>query len=150
LKLIGTIMTRDNGRPENVYGNWKVPYWQLRHELRLTDFLLCYPESDVLRGHIVNRRIRPDAEMTLNGIFYFVELDTGEQTLSQVCRRQAVYAGVEDFVLYVTTTERRRESLRRNCSEAVRKIALFGVLDDVMRQPHGAVWMDAFGESAAV
>jgi hypothetical protein len=88
--------------------------------------------------------------MTLNGRFFYVELDTGEQTLSQVRRRQAVYAGVHDFVLYVTMSPRRLENLRRNCHEAVRNIALFTTLDAAKREPHGEIWIDAMGEKAGI
>src|SRR2546430_1440081 len=103
LRLVGQIMTGDSGRPENIFSNgFKPKYDQIRHELLLTDFLLGYPEADTLRGWAVNRRLRPDAEMTLGDYFYYVELDTGEQTHAQVRRRQARYAGVEDFLLYVT------------------------------------------------
>jgi hypothetical protein len=144
-------MTGDSGRPENIFSNgFKPKYDQIRHELLLTDFLLGYPEADTLRGWAVNRRLRPDAEMTLGDYFYYVELDTGEQTHAQVRRRQARYAGVEDFVLYVTMSPKRLESLRRHAHEAVRKIALFTTLADAQRDPRGPIWVDCLGETAAI
>ena len=144
-------MTGDAGRPENVFSNsWKPPIHLLRHELLLTDFLLAYPESDALRGFAVNRRLRPDAEMTLEDYFYYVELDTGEQSHAQVRRRQLRYSGVEHFLLYVTQTQKRLETLRRNAHDAVRTIALFAILDDVLQQPHGPVWLDCHGEKTAI
>ena len=139
-------MCRDSGRPEIVMCNgFKVPYQQLPHELIVTDFALCYPEADVLRGYATNRRLRPDAEMTLYDRLFYVELDTGEESHAQVGKRQAVYAGTMNYVLWVTLSVRRRESLRRNCHEAVRSTALFAVLDDVKRNPLGDVWIDAWG-----
>ena len=136
LRLVGQIVTGEAGRPENIYCNgWKPKYDQLRHDLLLTDFLLAYPDADTIRGWAVSRRLRPDAEMTLGDYFYYVELDTGEQSYAQVRRRQTRYAGVEDFLLYVTSTPKRLDGLRRNAHEAVRKIALFTTLADALREP---------------
>jgi hypothetical protein len=144
-------MLADSGRPENVFCNgWKPKYDQLRHELLLTDFLLGYPEGDTLRGWAVSRRLRPDAEMTLGEYFYYVELDTCEQSYAQVRRRQARYAGVEDYLLYVTTSQKRLEGLRRHAHEAVKKIALFTTLDEAQRDPHGAIWIDCLGEKTSI
>lgn len=151
LRLVGRIVTGDDGRPENVYSNgWRPKYDQLNHELLLTDFLLCYAEADTLRGWAVNRRLRPDAELTLGEFFYYVELDTGCQSLAQVRRRQAVYAGTEDFVLYVTLSQRRLESLRRNAHEAVKKVALFTTVEDAQRDPRGPIWIDSVGERTSI
>jgi hypothetical protein len=144
-------MMSDSGRPENVFCNgWKPKYDQLRHELLLTDFLLGYPEADPLRGWAVNRRLRPDAEMTLGDYFYYVELDTGEQTHAQVRRRQARYAGVEDYVLYVTLSPKRLDGLRRNAHDAVKSIALFTTLADAQRDPHGEIWIDCLSERTSI
>jgi hypothetical protein len=144
-------MMGETGRPERVYCNgWKPKCDQLRHELLLTDFLLLYPEADTLRGWAVNRRLRPDAEMTLAGYFYRIELDTGEQTFAQVRRRQARYAGIEDYLLYVTLTEKRLEGLRRHAHEAVKRIAMFTTLAGAQRDPHGEIWIDCLGEKAAI
>jgi hypothetical protein len=151
LRLVGNIVVNDSGRPERVFCNaYKPKYDQLRHELLLTDFLLKYPEADVLRGWAVNRRLRPDAEMTLDDYFYYVELDTGEQSYAQIRRRQARYSGVEDFLLYVTSTEKRRDGLRNHTHEAVRSIALFTTLDAALRDPRGEIWIDCQGERTAI
>jgi hypothetical protein len=144
-------MIGDCGRPENVYCNgWKPKCDQLRHELLLTDFLLEYPAADTLRGWAVNRRLRPDAEMTLGDYFYYVELDTGEESYAQVCRRQARFVGVEDYLLYVTMTAKRLEGLRRHAHDAVKHIAMFTTLADAQRDPHGPIWIDCHGEKTAI
>jgi hypothetical protein len=144
-------MMRDSGAPEKIYCNgWKPKCDQLYHEVLLTDFLLGYPAADTLRGWAVNRRLRPDAEMTLDDYFYYVELDTGEETYAQVRRHQARYAGVEDYVLYVTLTAKRVEGLRRHAHEAVRRIALFTTLADAKRDPRGEIWIDCQGERTAI
>jgi hypothetical protein len=151
LRLVGTVVVGDAGRPEHIFCNgWKPKYDQLRHELLLTDFLLGYPEGDVLRGWAVNRRLRPDAELTLDGYFYFVELDTGEESLAQVRRRQARYLGTEDYVLFVTLSPRRLEHLRQRAHEAVKGIALFTTLDEALREPRGEIWIDCQGERTSI
>ena len=150
LRKIGTVMLQDVGRAEDVFCNgWKPRMNHLRHELLLSDFLLAYPSADVVRGWRVDKRIRPDAEMTLEGNRFNVELDTGTEDYRQVKHRQRAYRGVTDFLLYVTTSERRRDGLVRH-SEAVRNIALFATLEDVLAEPHGEVWRDCFGNRASI
>jgi hypothetical protein len=151
LRQVGELMVKDLGRPEKVYCNgWKPKWDQVRHECLLTDFFLMgYPEADCLRGWLVNKRIRPDAEMTLHGVFFYVELDTGSESLAQVRKRQAAYAGVEDSLLYVTLSKRRCENLRK-ASKAVASIALFTTLNEALENPRGAIWRDATGEDVSI
>ena len=138
------------GRPEIAYCNsWKPKSDQLRHEVWLTDFLVCYPEAEIVRGWRVDRRIRPDADMTLRGRKFYVELDTGEQSYPRVCDRQVAYAGVQDFLLYVTLSERRMAGLISH-ADSVKGIALFTTLNRVQQDPHGRIWIDCFGRTAAI
>lgn len=134
-----------SGRPEIAYCNsWRPRSNQLLHEVRLTDFLLCYAQAEIVRGWQVDSRIRPDAEMTLGGQKFFVELDTGEQSYRQVEQRQRAYESVKELLLYVTSTETRLAGLMQH-SSAVRSIAFFTTLDRVLRDPQGEVWTDCFG-----
>ena len=143
-------MVSDFGRPERVYSNsWTPKADHLRHELLLTDFLLCYPEADVLRGWLVNKRIRPDAEMRINGRLFNVELDTGHQSYAQVRRRQQRYAGVQDLLLYVTLKSSRLAGLIRN-SNAVQSIALFTTLSQAQANPFGEIWKSCSGRSGSI
>lgn len=145
------MIVGDSGRPENIYCNsWRPKRDQFAHELLLTDYLVCYPNADVLRGWSVNRRLRPDAEMSLDGYFYNVELDTGEQSYAQVRRRQRRYAGSQDFLLYVTQSSRRLEGLRKNADPLVRSIALFTTLADAQHDPAGDIYTDFFGERTSI
>ncbi len=145
------MIVGNSGRPEKIYCNSFRPKRDaLLHELLLTDFLLSYPQADTLRGWAVNRRLRPDAEMTLDGYFYNVELDTGEQSYAQVNRRQKRYAGSRDLLLYVTQSERRLEGLRRNADPAVRSIALFTTLAQVLLDPQGEIYIDYFNERTSI
>lgn len=88
--------------------------------------------------------------MTLGEYVYYVELDTGQQSLAQVRRGQIRYAGVEEFLLYVTKSQGRFEGLRRSAHESVRKTALFAALADVEREPRGQVWIDCLGEKTSI
>ncbi|MBI5760025.1 MAG: hypothetical protein HZA46_16025 [Planctomycetales bacterium] len=138
------------GRPETVYCNlWKPKSDHLRHEVWLTDFLLCYPAAQIVRGWRVDSRIRPDAEMTLDDQKFYVELDTGEQSYRQVRERQRAYAGVQDFLLYVTLSPRRMAGLIEQ-SHAVHNIALFTTLAQVQADPHGKIWVDASGKTGGI
>jgi hypothetical protein len=115
----------------------------------LTDFLLCYPQAEIVRGWQVDHRIRPDAEMTLDGQRFFVEMDTGEQTYRQVEHRQRAYKSVRDWLLYVTITEARLAGLMRH-SMTVRDIAFFTTLDRVLKDPTGEIWIDSSGKVASL
>ena len=139
-----------SGRPETAYCNaWQPRSNQLTHDVLLTDFLLCYPLAEIVRGWQVDSRIRPDAEMTVAGQKFFVELDTGEQTYRQIRHRQRAYAAVRDLLLYVTVSETRLAGLMRH-SSAVESIALFTTLDRVMRDPRGEVWVDFAGKTVSL
>lgn len=88
--------------------------------------------------------------MRLDGFFYNVELDTGEQSYAQVNRRQKRYAGSTDFLLYVTQSERRLAGLRKSVDPTVRTIALFTTLDQVLRNPRGPIYVDWFNERTSI
>lgn len=148
LRLIGKVISKESGRPENVYCNgWKPKADQLDHELLLTDFCSCFPDADFKRGWIVDRSLKPDAEMVLGRIRFNVELDTGEQSLTQVRNRQKRYAGSTDFLLYICQTERRLESLRKNAEACVQSLVLFTTLSAVQENPCSEMLLiDCFGE----
>jgi hypothetical protein len=130
------VISKDSGRPESVYCNgWKPKADQLEHELLLTDFCICLPNADFKRGYLVDKKLKPDGQMWFDGVFFNIELDTGEQTHTQVNRRQKRYAGSTDYLLYVTQSERRLESLRTKADPCVRKIALFTTLEKVQTNP---------------
>ena len=150
LRAIGHALMETTGRPEIAYCNsWKPKADQLRHEVWVTDFLLCYPDAEIVRGWRVDRHIRPDAEMQLRGQKFYVELDSGEQSHRQVRDRQLAYASVRDFLLYVTLSERRLTGLIKH-AESVRHIALFTTLERVVADPHGPVWVDCQGKTVAI
>lgn len=134
-----------------ICNGWRPKSDQLRHEALLTDFLLCYPEAELVRGPFVDSRIRPDAELTFpDGRFFYVEFDTGLQSHSAVLRRQRdAYRDVQQMVLYVTTSQRRLSGLVAH-AELVKDIAVFTCLEDVLRDPQGEIWIDAQGNRGAL
>ncbi len=141
---------KKRGPPEIAYCNsWKPKSDQLRHEVLLTDLLLSYPSADVVRGWKVDQRLRPDAEMTLDGRKFYVELDTGHLNHRRVSDRLRNYQGVKDYLLFVTLSERRLPRLIAD-AQSVREIALFATLDAIMREPRGMIWIDAFGNRTSL
>jgi len=152
LKRVGKVISKGSGRPENVYCNgWKPKADQLEHELLLTDFCICFPDAAFKRGWIVDRTLKPDAEMILDGTRFNVELDTGEQSHTQVRKRQKRYADSTDFLLYVTQSDRRLEFLQKKADDCVRSIALFTTLANVQRNPKSeTLLVDCFGERCPI
>lgn len=155
LKHLGSVQLRGEGRPLDVYGNgFNVNGGHLVHELLLTDFLLCYEErAQVIRDPSqVHQSIHPDAEMMFSKSkrFFFVELDTGTEDLKIVERKwERAYRGVKDFLLVVTLSPVRMDNLIGRAG-SIRQIALFATLDAVLADPHGEVYRDAFGNTAAI
>jgi hypothetical protein len=152
LKRVGKVISKDSGRPEHVYSNsWKPKADQIEHELSLTDFCMCFPDAEFKRGWIVDRSLKPDAEMVLDGIRFNIELDTGEQSHKQVSKRQKRYAGSTDYLLYVCQSERRLENLRKNAEDCVRSIVLFTTLAEVQTDPRSdRLLVDCFDERAPI
>lgn len=143
------MQLRDNGRPQDVYFNGSLKIDHLKHEVLLTDFLLLYEGVEFCRLWDVDQQVRADAEMVLNGMKFFVELDTGEVSLGRVEKRWENYSGVSDYLLVVTSSETRLRNLVEHSSE-VRGIALFTTLDEVKEEPYGEVWLDCFGKRVAL
>lgn len=81
-----------------------------RHECYLTEFLALYWRfaEALRRGPDVDRERLPDAELTIGGTRYFVELDTGEETHRQLRGRFKKLSGAADTVLFVTLGRDRR------------------------------------------
>ena len=85
--------------------------------------------------------------------YYF----TDKATLYEaVLRRMACYADCDDLVLWVCSSELRRDGLRRRAMEAsdagvFRDIFLFTTVAEYLeRSPHEAIWLDGNGNNAAL
>lgn len=145
VRLVGTVC-RKPGRPENVYCRHRVKADQLLHEVQLSQFCLGLHAGRVLRGtQLEGSAPRADAEAWINGRRFHVEWDRGTMSYAQVVRdRFPHYAGGGDLVLWVCSTEARREGLRGRAA-AIRHAGLFATAQDALADPHGKVWLDYGG-----
>lgn len=149
IRLVGTVC-RKLGRPEHVYCRWTVKINQLLHEIELTEVCFRLDAGQIHRGpHVTNDVLRPDAEVCINGQLYFLELDRGTMGLAQIDRRFLKYEGSRHFVLWVCSTQNRRETLRRR-AERLRSTALFATLAEALTSPHGEIWLDYQGDRTAL
>jgi len=148
IKCIGTEQLKKRGRPEDVYFNGTGKVEHVKHEVFLTRALLKYAWDSVKRLHDVDPRIAADAECVRNGFKFFFELDRGV-SYPNMERRWKKYEGVEDYLLVITTTERRKVGVIEH-SKAVAGIGLFTTLDEVLNDPFGEVWVDCFGKRVSL
>lgn len=149
IRLVGTVC-HHAGRPEHVYCRWRPKPDQLLHEVELTELCLRLNAEKILRGrHTTDGQVRPDAEVWINKQLYYVELDRGSMTYSQIARRFRKYEGCPHLSLWVCATEERMEGLRRR-AERLRHTALFTTFAEALAGPHGAIWRDFHGGTAAL
>jgi hypothetical protein len=149
VRLVGTV-SRKGGRPEHVFARCRPKPDQLLHEVELTEVCLRLNAGIVLRGpQVTDKGLRPDAEVTIRGHLYYLELDRGSMGFGQIERRFRAYERSRNVVLWVCPSEERREALRRR-AERLRHIALFATLADVLAGPHTGVWLDWLGGRAVL
>jgi hypothetical protein len=149
IRLVGTVC-RKAGRPEHVYCRWRPKADQLLHEVELTELCLRIDAAEVRRGpHATDAWVRPDAEVTIGGRPFYVELDRDTMGHAQLARRFRLYEDVPHHVLWVCPTVARRDALRARAA-ALRHTALFATLSDALADPHAPVWMDHAGGRAAL
>jgi hypothetical protein len=149
IRFVGTVY-RALGRPEFVFCRWPVKEDNLRHEIELTDLCLRIDASEIRRGpHVTDTRIRPDAELSINGQTYYLEHDRGTMGYGQITNRFGQYEGFPHFVLWVCSTPERREGLRTR-AVALRHCALFTTFTEALRSPHDSIWLDFGGEKVAL
>ena len=150
IQLVGTVC-RKAGRPENVYCRWRPSAHQLLHEVELTDLCFRLQASKILRGpHVLDRDVRPDAEVWINGILYYLEWDRGTMSYDQVARQRfRRYEGCKHLALWVCSTEVRQKGLRAR-AERVRDVALFTTAAEALTSPHREIWVDYQGKKATL
>ena len=138
------------GRPEYVYCRWTPKYDNLRHEVNVTEFLLPFRNAEIIRGYDTDRSLRPDAEVTINGHKYLVELDCGTMSYQDIIhKRFKKYEGYEGIVLWVALTDARMHGLRTR-AERVKGNALFSTLAATLTEPFGGVWLTFDGQIETV
>jgi hypothetical protein len=147
VRMLGTVSLKC-GRPEQVYGRGRWNGTNLLHEVQLTRVLLRIDASDVRRGPgEVDDYLRPDAEVVIGGVRYFLELDCGTMNYADMVRKRfARYRLSDRTVLWVCPTARRRDGLRSHAA-GIRDTALFTTLDQALTDPHAAVWMHYDGHA---
>jgi hypothetical protein len=149
VRFVGT-MCRRFGRPEHVFCRWRVKHDDLLHEVELTELCLRLDAGAIRRGpHATDTRIRPDAEVSINGRVYYVELDRGSMGYAQMERRFRLYDTFPHFVLWVCPTPERRDALRAR-AEGLRHCALFTTFAEALVDPHAAIWLDYGSERVAL
>ncbi|MFL5328571.1 MAG: hypothetical protein ACJ8C4_06620 [Gemmataceae bacterium] len=150
IRLLGTVSLKD-GRPEHVYGRGRWKTDNLLHEVLLTQVCRRIDAEEVRRGPgDTDSDLRADAELWINGRRYFLELDRGTMGYEEVIRKRfSRYATSTDFVLWVCPNDSRMEGLRRRGS-LLRRTALFTTFGQLLADPHGRIWRDADGATAAL
>ena len=145
--MVGYVQLNGTGRKNKVLCGWRPQSDTLEHEVALTDICLALG-GDCVRGPKTKKRC--DAQIVLNNTEYLVEFCTGSMGLKSVESQWATkYAGCENTVLVVTVDEPRRKQLLEVLSR-IDAAMYVGLLDDVVRDPFGAIWLDADGAVAAV
>lgn len=149
IQLVGTIC-RKLGRPEHVYCRFRLKPDQLVHEVELTELCLRLDAGKILRGtQATDERIRPDAEVWIEGRLYYLEIDRGTMGYAQIERRFRLYEGFPHLSLWVCSTPARMEGFRQQ-AEKLRHSALFTTLTQALSSPHGEIWIDYAGGRAAL
>ena len=149
VRVVGTVSLK-SGRPQHVYCRWSPKVDQLIHEILLTSVCLRLQAARILRGPRITRTdLLPDAEVWIRNCLYFLELDRGTMSYAQIERRYRKYQGVTEFVLWVCSTDERRDGMRTRAA-VVRHTALFTTLSEAMIDPHRPIWQDFAGHTVAL
>jgi hypothetical protein len=149
IRLVGTVC-RKVGRQEHVYCPYQPAVSQLLHEVQLTELCLRIDAGTILRGpEATDERVRPDAEMRINGQLYYLELDRATMGYRQIERRFRLYEQCPHLSLWVCSTQQRREGLRTRAGR-LHATALFTTFAEAMASPHGEIWWDFRGGKAAL
>jgi hypothetical protein len=134
-----------NGRPNRVLSNRNVERDKLLHEVLLTYVLLslayvCRRLTDVDPELLPDAEIEVPDPVTRQVVRHFIELDTGSMRGRKIDDRLALWAEESDEpVLWIAMTEERRRSLRARDRN---KNSLFAVWEEVVRNPHGEIWLN--------
>lgn len=99
------------GRPREVLCSRKCKIDNLEHELALSGILVSWGYES-RRGKEVDQRLLPDATI-LGGLH--VELDRGTEDYSRVEARARGYLECDDPVIFITTSETRKQEILKRC-----------------------------------
>lgn len=149
IRLVGTVC-RKSGRPEHVYCRYRPKADHLLHEVEITELCLRLSAGKVVRGPLAtDDRIRPDAEVWINGQCFYLELDRGTMSYAQIEQRFRIYEDCPHWSLWVCSSVERSEGFQQRAGK-LRHTALFTTMSEALSTPHGKVWRDFTGERAAL
>jgi hypothetical protein len=86
-----------------------------------------------------------DAEMTMGGVRYLIELDTGKMTHRQLKARFKKLAGTTDTILFVTLARARRLRGVLKTASAFDFTFVATTFPEVYADPFGKVWRERDG-----
>lgn len=114
----------------------------------MTDFCIAYRAAQFTRGN--DLPCRCDAVMELRGQIFYVELDTGEMSLSRVRERwEKAYADCPHIVMVVCLSKRRLTNVT-GVSGSLAGRVMFTTLRAAMRRPYACIWRDINREPVGV
>jgi hypothetical protein len=129
-------MEKETGRKKCVYGGYRPR--SLFHDVMVTEFAVAYRDATWTRGNNLERNC--DGIMERDGKKAFLELETGSHDMKAIRRKwRENYSDCNDTILVVALDEEYLEELMI-ASEQIAPIACFGVLKNLVEQPHGNVW----------
>lgn len=156
---VGSVQLRSRGAPVDVFmatGAAAPAETILLHDLLVAKFGLPWflrngngVTVEWKRGKLPNRA---DALLTVNSISFYVELDNGTESIrSQVVDRMAGYQSLPPghFVLCVTTGQRRKETIARECRRFGRFL-LLSTMEECRTDAVGPIWQSVHGTTTSL
>lgn len=147
---IGQAQLNRTGRPADVYYNgeqkWKKD--NLRHEIKISDYQIAFPEHEFLRGTETGAR-KEDFIQIVNGVRLSGELDCNTMPKKKVIERWMKYADYDGKILVVVApkygwAKDRIIDLINWAEEAgdFNDKAYYVPLDSILKDPKGKLWID--------
>ena len=127
---------------EKLYACFTVKGDNEQHEVEISAVVLRMACDSVTRGRYVDPTYWADAELTINGQPYKLELDRDTMKESQIKERYATYKDVDCPVLWVCPDRPRMEELMRL---AKNDRFMFTTFDLAVADPHAGIWLDLEG-----
>ena len=135
-------LTGRNGRPPRVLSNRPVEEHKRWHEVGITTVLQALG-YEYRRLSDVDRDLLPDFEMMVRGELHYGEFHTGKMRGRKIEDRLSLYERVGSPVLWIVPTETERQKLR---SMDRNENSHFGLVEEVVNNPKGEIWLDVNGQ----
>lgn len=144
MKWIGFLKMK-GVRAQDLYynGPHEIPETLYVHEYLLTRFFAAlHPHGEVIRNYDVDPDLRPDAELSLSGMVFNVELDTGSMRGLKRDGRFELYGDTGPVLWVCAGGAQRMENMRL---QAPNDGHWFTTLDAVEASPWGKIWTNRQG-----